>query len=244
MWPALMAYIRLPMILVGNGIVIFAYRQSGVPVGVEAAVGWTTLTLTGVNLICLVLLVWRCRVEGLSLVELAGFGRETIWRDIIVGFGLSFLLGGALVFGVSITILALHPTGGLAAFETAFVGETDFTSIQLPMWLAIFSAVVFPTLNAPVEELQYRGYSQTRLIAAWGNSRKGIIVTALGFGVQHAAFAMTLTASFAYVVGFIFWGLGAGIVAQREGRLAALIIGHFISNISFGIVPLIIVLNS
>ena len=106
------------------------------------------------------------------------------------------------------------------------------------------SATVFPVLNAPMEELQYRGYSQSGLIAAWQRPWAGIVVTAIGFGLQHIVFSLTATAALAYAVGFFLWGLGAGVIARRQQRLAPLIIAHFLSNLSFGIVPLIFVLQA
>ena len=37
-WPVVMAFVRLPMLLAGNAIVILVYRFLGQPVGIEAGV--------------------------------------------------------------------------------------------------------------------------------------------------------------------------------------------------------------
>jgi membrane protease YdiL (CAAX protease family) len=79
------------------------------------------------------------------------------------------------------------------------------------------------------------------MIAASGKGWPGILVAALGFGLQHIVFAMTLASALAYVVGFFLWGLGAGYLAFRHGRLAPLVVAHFISNLSFGIIPLLLI---
>ena len=55
-WPLVMAFVRLPMMLLGNGIATLAYRFRGEPVGIEVGVAWNTFTVTVVNLIFLGLL--------------------------------------------------------------------------------------------------------------------------------------------------------------------------------------------
>lgn len=87
------------------------------------------------------------------------------------------------------------------------------------------------------------GYAQPRLIAASGSVWPGIGIQAAGFGLQHAAFAYTLSAAPLFVVGFFIWGFGAGLIANRQKRLAPLIVAHFISNLSFGVVPLVFMLS-
>jgi membrane protease YdiL (CAAX protease family) len=238
-WPLLLAYIRLPLALAGSGLAILAYQWAGNPVGVAAGLGWSTLTLTIVNLLCLGLLAWRARVEGFDLWGAIGFQRRRLLGDLGWGLAWSLLLGGLLLLGVFAVMLAVYGAGAFGQFEAAFTGEADF-SFTLPAWLAVVSAVAFPVLNPVVEELQYRGYAQPRLIAAWGSAWLGIVVTAAGFGLQHVVFALTPVAAAAYAFGFFLWGLGAGLIAHRQRRLAPLIVAHFVSNASFGVIPLLI----
>ncbi len=94
--------------------------------------------------------------------------------------------------------------------EHVYLGDMDFSIIYLPQWMtsiyAMIAGVIFPPLNAPVEELQYRGYAQSRLIAATRSVWIGIILPALGFGLQHIAFGFTLYAGIMYSAGFFLWG--------------------------------------
>lgn len=239
-WPLIMAFIRLPLALAGSGTAILAYELAGNPVGIAAGLGWSTLTLTVVNLLCLGLLAWRSRVEVADLRAMIGLRRRWLVKDILSGLLWSLLLGGLLLAGVFGIVLALYGPAGLNDLETVFVGDADL-SFSLPLWLAYVSAVAFPLLNPVVEELQYRGYAQPRLVAALGGVWPGILVTALGFGLQHVVFALTLPSALAFAVGFFLWGLGAGYITHRQGRLVSVIVAHVISNLSFGVVPLLII---
>jgi uncharacterized protein len=238
-WPLVMVFIRLPLVLAGSGIAILSYQLVGHPVGIAAGLGWSTLTLTVINLLCLGLLTWRGNVEGYDLKGAIGFRRGSLIRDLLWGLVWSLLLGGLLLIGVFSVVLIVYGTQGFANLGAVFVGDANF-DFTLPGWLAWVSAAAFPLLNPVVEELQYRGYAQPRLIASFGGVWRGILVTAAGFGLQHVVFAVTFASALAYLVGFFLWGLGAGYIAYRQKRLVPLIVAHFTSNLSFGIIPILL----
>lgn len=145
-WPVLMAFIRLPLILSGSAIAILAYQFAGIPAGLAAGLGWSTLTLTIVNLLDLELLVWRSKVEDFDLKQMIGFHRHLLVRDLVTGIAWSVLLGGLLLSGVFAVIFLLHGTNGFANLESVFIGNANF-SFPLPVWMAVVSAVAFPLLN-------------------------------------------------------------------------------------------------
>jgi membrane protease YdiL (CAAX protease family) len=237
-WPVVMAFIRLPLALAGSAIVILAYRLAGTPAGAAAGLGWSSLTLTIINLLCLALLLWRSKVEDWDIRETIGFRRRSLIRDILLGIGISLLLFGLLLLGVFGTLLLLHGRAAFTDLFAIFNGDADF-AFSLPSWLALVSGIAFPLLNPIVEELQFRGYAQPRLAAAWRSAPAGIVVTALGFGLQHIVFTLTISGAIAYAAGFFLWGLGAGWFFHRQGRLVPLMVAHFISNLG-GLVPLIL----
>lgn len=245
-WPLFMTFIRLPLILLGNGAIILLFRLTGQQVGLAAGAIFSTLSVTIVNVICLGMLLWRARVEGFQLRGMMGFKRSRLLRDLGSGVLWSMALFALLMGGMLAMVFAIQRMTGLS-FEAIYLGDTDFSQIEMPVWVtavyAIIASVVFPVLNAPVEELQYRGYAQSRLVAASGRNWVGIGIPAIGFGLQHIAFAYTLAAMPAFAVGFLLWGIGAGMIAYRQQRLAPVIVAHFISNLSFGIVPLIFMLT-
>jgi hypothetical protein len=230
-WPLLMAFIRLPLILAGSASAILGYQFAGIPAGLAAGLGWSTLTLTIVNLLDLELLVWRSKVEDFDLKQMIGFHRHLLVRDLVTGVAWAVLLGGLLLSGVFAVIFLLHGTNGFANLESVFIGNANF-SFPLPAWMAVVSAVAFPLLNPLVEELHYRGYTQPRLVTALQSRPTGSVLTAVGIGLQHVVFAVTLSSALAYAAGFIY---------HRQGRLVPLIIAHFISNLSFGVIPLLMI---
>ncbi len=237
-WPLIMAFIRLPLAFIGYGMAVYFFRPEGSQVGAAAGLIWSTVTISVVNLISLGLLIWRFRTEKMNLNDAIGFRKHRLLSDVGWGFLWSFVLYGVLVVGGAFTILCLHGTEGFAQFESIFRGDADF-SFPVPSWIAFVSAIIFPLLNPPIEEMHYRGYVQPRLIGASGSVGLGIVISSAGFGLQHMAFAITLTSATAYAVGFFFWGLGAGFIVYKQQRLFPIIVAHFISNLSFGIVPLL-----
>jgi membrane protease YdiL (CAAX protease family) len=242
-WPLFMAFIRLPLILLGYGVIGLALRMAGYLVEFDILSVFGTLSVTFTNILCLGLLLWRARVEGFRLRDLAGFRRNSFLRDL-AGGALWWIVLGALLFGGMFAAYFVIQSISGVSFD---FGNSDSPLEALPQWLvvtyAIIAAVVFPLLNPPVEELQYRGYAQPRLIAASGHTWLGICIPALGFGLQHMTFAFTLSLTPAFVAGFFLWGLGAGVIAYKQKRLAQLIIAHFLSNLPFGIVPLVFMLS-
>lgn len=244
-WPLFMAFIRVPLIVMASAAIILILQSAGFRSGTVTGAEWATLSVTITNIVCLGLLLWRARVEGFRLSDLVGFERSRLLGDF--GWGLLWSMGlyALMIGGIVVMWLVIQGLTGMT-FEQIFMGDADFT-FDVPRWmtvaLAIVSGVAFPLLNAPIEELQYRGYAQPRLIAAAGSAWPGIGIQAAGFGLQHAAFAYTLSAAPLLVVGFFIWGFGAGLIANRQKRLMPLIVAHFISNLSFGIVPLVFMLS-
>jgi uncharacterized protein len=99
--------------------------------------------------------------------------------------------------------------------------------------------LLFPLLNPAVEELQYRGYAQPRLIVLVGSPAAGVAWTAVLFGLQHMAFATTPVGAVAFAVGYMLWGAGAGVIVHRQGRLAQVLVAHVISNLVPAAIPLV-----
>ena len=247
-WPLAMAFIRLPLIVVGLAIAFALYIIGGADHPFLSALLTASLVTVIVNLVSIALLRRLTVREGIKLGDLIGFDRTRLWSDI--GWGLALLIGLNVPFIATIMVGSVL-LGGVAAgvdFGTAmsnvFAGPLTDASIVLgvPTWVAIAAAILFPLVNPIVEEMHYRGYVQPRLEALSGRSRFAIAVMAVGFGLQHVTYALSLPGTIVYAAAFVVWGIGAGIVYARMRRLTSLIVVHFVINASTAVVPLVFLL--
>lgn len=243
-WPVVMAFVRTPLILFGAVVVWGVLATSGQAEGFLLPLG-TSLAMNLVNLVSLVLLARLVRREGRRLRDLVGFSRARAGRDVAWGLCWLAVLNSVYAVGFFLPLLVVGGMSGVAdgsVFERAFVGAWDdvpadafgsATSVLMALWM-----LVFPFLNAPVEELQYRAYVQPRLHAVTGRAWIAIAVPSVGFGLQHVLFAPSVLGAVAYFGAFTIWGAGAGLIYLRQKRLLPLVIAHLITNFSVALVPL------
>jgi membrane protease YdiL (CAAX protease family) len=232
-----MAFVRLPLIVAGIAVAYAFFALRGHPDALALSLVTPPFVMLFVNLASLWLLVWLTRREGLRLADLIGFDRARAWRD--VGWGLVWLVVLNVPYVLAIMAMTVAITRPASAdelgpaFQRVFAGPAGDLTFQFPLWWAIVVALSFSLLNPVVEELHYRGYVQPRL---------GLVLTAVGFALQHVAFAVSLAGAAVYVVAFFVWGLGAGLVYRWQRRLTPLIVTHFAINASFGVLPLVVAL--
>lgn len=192
---------------------------------------WATLGLLPVNIVCLMFVVRLYRDQGLSLRDAMGIQRGRIIKDI--GWGVLWLmvLNIPFVLAVSGTVFLMYGAQAPEAFATIFVNPQAQASIN-PLALLIIGligVIPFIVLNAPVEELVFRGYGLNGLRPGLGRIG-AIIMTSLLFGAQHIFFAATIPGMVVYFVAFTVWGGIAAIIVTRQGRLFPVMIAHWIIN--------------
>ena len=56
-WPMILAFVRLPLVLVGYGLAVTFFRPNGAQVGAIAGIIWSTVTVSVVNVISFGLLL-------------------------------------------------------------------------------------------------------------------------------------------------------------------------------------------
>lgn len=193
---------------------------------------WATLGLLPINIVCLFLVVKFYRDQGLTLRQAMGVQRGRIARDI--GWGLLWLivLNVPFMFAVSGTVFLMYGAQAPEAFATIFVDTGTMVPLHpvALLVIAVISVIPFMVLNAPVEELVFRGYGMTGIQHKLGRAG-AIIATSLLFGAQHIFFAATVPGMVVYFVAFTVWGLAAAMIVTRQGRLFPVIIAHWIINI-------------
>lgn len=110
-------------------------------------------------------------------------------------------------------------------------------ALQVLPVMSIFGAFVF-LVNAPIEEIVYRGWLQKGLAGRSGVTI-AILVQGLLFGLQHMMFAGDVRGMVIYAFMFLAWGVTAGVIVHHQRRLAPMVISHWIVNIIFGVGPML-----
>ncbi|MFE5407889.1 CPBP family intramembrane glutamic endopeptidase [Microbacterium sp. NPDC056569] len=185
-----------------------------------------------VNVLCLVLVVRRTHSMGTTVAALIGYRRGRLGRDILWGLLWLAVLYVPFALTIMLVMWALHSADMFTAFETVFFDPATIPPLSpgVAAVLAIVAVITFAPLNAPTEELLYRGTAQ-RDLATRMPVIGAIVVSAAFFGLQHVWYAPTPDAVVVYACAFFVWGIGSGIVAWRQGRLLPLIIAHGLVNL-------------
>lgn len=224
--------IRLGSVLVFSVVTWLIIRSTSQVDSFPPSTVWATLGLLPVNVVCLWLVRKFYRDEGTTLREALGVRPGRIGRDILWGFLWLCLLNIPFIVVVSGTVLLMYGADAARAFETIFFDASAEISMSpaVALMIAAVSVVPFMLINAPTEELVFRGYALQRLAHRWGGTA-AILCTSLLFGAQHIFFAATTAGMVVYFFAFTVWGLIAAIIVRRQGRLFPVVIAHWIVNI-------------
>lgn len=199
------------------------------------------IALLPVNIICLVLVARLLRREGRGIRELLGFEPARIVRDLL--WGLLWVVVMYAPFAGTIVLVVWLQFGGavFSRMETIFFDPTSIPTLDPVTWMviALIGVLTFAPLNAPVEELVYRGYAQGSLERRWPVAL-AIVVPAALFAAQHVWYAPTSSARAAFVCAFFVWGVGSGLIYRRQRRLMPLVFAHGIVNLLFTL-PVVLV---
>ncbi len=201
----------------------------------------SALAMLPVNVVTLLLLARWLRRDGRRIRELIDFSAARLPRDLLWGL-LWFVVLQTAFMAVIFLIMGLRYGAGMfEAFATIFVDES---ALQPPpavtITLAVITAITFAPLNAPAEELVYRGYAQTALVRHRLPIVLAIGLPALLFGLQHLFYAPTAAAMPVFGCAFVVWAVGAGLIVLKQGRLMPMIIAHLLVNLLTS-VPLLLV---
>lgn len=192
---------------------------------------WATLGLLPVNVLCLVLVRRLYRAAGQTLVDALGVRRGRVGRDLL--WGLLWLVVLNVPFGAAVagTVFAMYGADAPAAFETVFF-DSSLEQYQDPAMLLVIgliSVLPFMVLNAPAEELVFRGYGLRGLERRLGPVA-AVACTSVLFGLQHILFAPSRPGMVVYFVAFTVWGTLAAVIVRKQGRLFPVVIAHWVVN--------------
>ena len=220
-------------------------------VGIAAVLTWLVLLAAGddasfppmmlyaaasmlvVNLISLALVRRALHANGRRARDLIDFSWHRLGTDVLWGLLWLVVLWIPFALAVVATGLALYGADVFTRFETLFYDPTyepTFGRTILTV-LSVVAVVTFAPLNAPTEEIVYRGYSQGGLFARGWPAVWAILLPAVIFASQHVFYAATPGAVPTYLVAFLLWGIGSGLIVRWQGRLMPIIVAHFLVNL-------------
>ncbi|WHY77930.1 CPBP family intramembrane metalloprotease [Neobacillus sp. WH10] len=240
------SFIRFPMLIMVLLLLFLLLKIFGLPFQFPFLPEFSNVYFTVVNVLCFFLLHRLLKKEGRSIKDLIDFRIDRVIKDIL--FGLLWLLVLYVPFVVTIMgiMFVMYGPDLFEHFQIVFAGNEEIFTFSRPQWLMWVIACisfVFPFLNAPIEELMYRGYAQPLIINHFKKVWIGIIIPSIGFALQHIILAVSLQGAIVYAAAFFVWGIGSGIIFHKQKRLFPLIVCHFFVNIAFAILPLIFLIS-
>ena len=183
--PILMLFARSAFAVAAQGLVAAMYATHGSATPWRDAGAWLPLYGTLIDAGCLCLLWWLARREGITLLDLTGFDRKRLGRDILFGIALIppsllFILGGN--FASSLLVYGnLHAP---QIFE------------PLPLLPTLYAVLIFPLVWGVTEQTTYNGYLLPRFQVLSGSTVFAVAIVAFSWSFQHVVLPLTFDPDF------------------------------------------------
>lgn len=219
--PVAMLAARSVLAVAAQGAVVLVHVALGSASPWREAGAWLPIYGTLIDAGCLFLL-WRLtRQEGIRLVDLLGFDRSRLGRDMILGLilvppCLAFILGG-----VAVSSLLVYGEIGLPQLGAS-----------LPLGPALYAVLVWPLLWGFTEQMTYNGYLLPRLRVLSGSTILAVAVVAFWWSFQHVVMPLTFDPPYMLhrMLGSLPNALFMILVCLRLRRLLPLALAHWLMN--------------
>ncbi|WP_167138643.1 CPBP family intramembrane glutamic endopeptidase [Diaminobutyricimonas sp. TR449] len=241
LWPALLPFLRVALVALAALATTGLIAATGQQVGPASAAVLGAAYLLPVNIISLIAVRRLVHRDGGTLRSMIDYRRDRLGRDILWGLLWIAVLYVPFALAIIGTMAVLFGADAFSQFGAVFAPDLSTTPVMSAGVSIAFAAIVlltFAPLNAPAEELVFRGYSQGGLQRT--RPILGILLPSVAFGLQHVFFALTVPGMLVYAVAFFVWGVGSALIYRRQGRLLPLIIAHAIVNLCFSAPALIL----
>lgn len=233
-WALGLPLLRVVLVAAASGIAwaIVSVFEAGAAFPLSPMIA--VVAMLPVNIVCLWMVARLLHRQGRTIRSLLGFERRRLLRDLL--WGLLWVIVLYLPFTGAILLVTWlqHGSELFERMETVFFDPAGIPTLNPVVWavLGIIGALTFAPLNAPVEELVYRGFAQSTLRRRWPTVL-AIVVPSILFAVQHIWYAPTPGAAAAFVAAFFVWGVGSGLIYLRQRRLMPLVFAHGLVNLFF-----------
>ena len=227
MAPFAMVVARPALALIVQAALTLVFVALKVDSPVVAVRNWWTVTGVLIDLVCLALLFWLTRQEGIGLWDLVSFAKSKLKTDIPLGLGIF-----VVVFPV--TVIGGGTVANLLAYGTLTPAYPEGGYLRtLPLWAALYSRLLWWPLWSFTEELTFQGYAVPRLQAITRSTWLPMVLVTLGWAGQHS-FLPWINAQHALYLFLLFVPLTVAlqIIYLRVRRLTPLIIGHWLMDLT------------
>jgi membrane protease YdiL (CAAX protease family) len=214
--------IRPALFLAVQGLMVLLFILLKVSNPALSITSWWTVYGTLVDLLCLSALYFLIRREGISLFDLISFDKNSVKKDLVIGFGIILLVFPVTIFTGSI-IGSFSVYGSL---QPNLPPGNPMTR-TLPLWAAIYSKTIWWIINASAEETFYQGYALPRVKEIFGKTAPAVIWVGFCWAIQHSflPFIDLKYSIFAFLL-FLPLSIAMQLIYLKVNRLFPLIIGH------------------
>lgn len=235
-WAIGLPALRVALVAAASALtwLIFSAFESGITFPPPPMIA--VLAMIPVNVICLLLVARLLRNEGRSIRDVLGFAPRRILKDLLWGLLWLVVMYIPFVATIMFVVWLQHGSEMFIRMETVFVDPSAFPTLNPIAWsiIGVIGVLTFAPLNAPAEELVYRGYAQATLARRWPAIFAILVPSAL-FALQHIWYAPTPAAIIAFVCAYFVWGLCSGLIYLRQRRLMPLVFAHALVNLFFSL---------
>ena len=234
--PMLALVARSALILLFQGVTFLVLKLLKEPQPEVAVRSWWSVYGTLVDIGCLGILIWLTRREGIHLLDLVGFVKSKLKKDIPLGLGIFIVVFPLSVFAFG--RLALMITYG--TLNPEFPEGTFIRS--LPLLGVLYSRILWWPIWSATEEMIYNGYALPRMIALTHSRWISIAVVSFFFSLQHSFLSLATFQHGVYMfMIFVPLTVALALIYLRIRRLTPLIIGHWLMDFTSAVFLLQIV---
>jgi hypothetical protein len=183
--PGLTLFARIVLAVGAQGIVATVFALRGSPTPWRDTQPWLPVYGTLIDAGCLTFLWWLTRREGIRLLDLVGFERPRLVRDVLLGLA---------IIPVSLAFIFLGTFAGGWLVYGAPSGPYSFGLLPLPA--ALYGVMVWPFIWGLTEQMTYNAYLLPRFQILYRSTTLAIAVVAFVWSLQHAFMPLTFDPEF------------------------------------------------